>query len=28
VIALLRIHMAGAFHLPGRRHAARQVAVA
>jgi phosphatidylglycerol lysyltransferase len=28
VIGLLRIHMAGAFHLPGRRQAARQVAVA
>lgn len=28
VIGLLRIHMAGAIHLPGRRHAARQVAAA
>lgn len=28
VIGLLRIHMAGAFHFPGRRQAARQVAAA
>lgn len=28
VISLLRIHTVGAFHLPGRRPAARQVAVA
>lgn len=28
VIALLRIHLSGAIHLPGRRKAARQVAVA
>ena len=28
VIGLLRIHLAGAIHLPGRRHAVRQVAVA
>ena len=28
VIGLLRIHLAGAFHLPGRRHASRQVAAA
>ena len=28
VVGLLRIHMAGAFHLPGRRPAAKQVAAA
>jgi phosphatidylglycerol lysyltransferase len=28
VIGLLRIHLADAFHLPGRRHATRQVAAA
>ena len=28
IIGLLRIHLSGAFHLPGRRHAPRQVAAA